>query len=56
VNGPTPGALCGGDDSLCDSFPGAGDGKCDACPVRGGVTTGDEMFILQGLYYTVPVP
>jgi len=56
VNGAEPGLLCDGDDSMCDSFPGAGDGVCDACPVRGGVTTADEMFILQGAYYVVPVP
>ena len=30
-------------------------GVCDACPVRGGVTTEDEMFILTGSYY-VPEP
>jgi len=24
---------------------------CDACPVRGGFTTADEMFILIGSYY-----
>ena len=31
-------------------FP--GDGECDACPLRGGVTTEDEMFILIGAYFT----
>ncbi len=41
---------------LCDSSPMAGDGDCDACPVHGGVTTEDEMFILLGSYYTVPEP
>ncbi len=51
--GPNRGLLCNADDALCDSFPGAGDGECDACPVRGGVTTGDEMFILQGAYFIV---
>jgi cysteine-rich repeat protein len=45
------GKLCGGDDRICDSRPGAGDGECDACPVRGGVTTEDEMFILFGGFY-----
>jgi hypothetical protein len=35
----------------CDSGDGAGDGFCDACPLRGGVTTEDEMFILLGRYY-----
>jgi len=34
----------------CDSTPGAGDGFCDACPARFGVTTDDEMFILIGGY------
>ena len=53
-NGPNRGELCAGDDAFCDSFPGAGDGQCDACPVRGGVTTSDEMFILQGLMFVVP--
>jgi hypothetical protein len=24
---------------------------CDACPLRGGVTTDDEMFVLLGIYY-----
>ncbi len=34
----------------------AGDlaGICDACPLRGGVTTEDEMFILLGAFYIVP--
>lgn len=35
----------------CDSTPGAGDGVCDACPLLGGVTTEDEMFILIGHYF-----
>lgn len=35
----------------CDSSPDAGDGLCDACPLRGGVTTDDEMFVLLGIYY-----
>ncbi|MEN8159375.1 MAG: PQQ-binding-like beta-propeller repeat protein [Myxococcota bacterium] len=51
LDGPHKGERCGGDDSLCDSSPGAGDGVCDACPLRGGVTTEDEMFILLGDYY-----
>ncbi len=49
--GPTKGNLCNGNDSVCDSSPGAGDGDCDACPVLGGVTTEDEMFIQTGAYY-----
>ena len=49
--GPNEGALCNGLDSVCESSPGAGDGTCDACPVVGGVTTEDEMFIMLGSYY-----
>jgi hypothetical protein len=50
------GAACSGRTSaernaMCDSAPGAGDGVCDACTLRGGVTTEDEMFILLGSYY-----
>jgi hypothetical protein len=52
--GPRRGQLCNGDDRACDSAPGANDGVCDACPVRGGVTTEDEMFILFGAFYLVP--
>lgn len=33
-----------GDHSACDSSPGAGDGFCDACSIRGGITTQDEMY------------
>jgi hypothetical protein len=51
IGGPHQGTLCGGFDSICDSFSGAGDGDCDACPMRGGVTTKDEMFILLGNYF-----
>jgi hypothetical protein len=47
--GTNPGTFCGGNDSLCE-----GGGECDACPVHGGVTTEDEMFILIGSYYIVP--
>ena len=43
--GANAGALCGGNNGACDS------GVCDACPVVGGVTTEDEMFILIGGYY-----
>lgn len=35
----------------CDTGDGSGDGFCDACPLRGGVTTEDEMFIPLGQYY-----
>jgi hypothetical protein len=38
--------LCDGADSVC----GEG-GSCDACPLLGGVTTDDEMFIPLGSYY-----
>lgn len=54
IAGPKKGQFCGGNDAFCDSAPGAGDGDCDACPVVGGVTTEDEMFILLGGYYMVP--
>jgi hypothetical protein len=42
------------DDRTCDSAPGANDGICDACPLKGGVTTADEMFIPLGNYYCDP--
>jgi hypothetical protein len=42
------------DDRKCDSAPGANDGICDACPLAGGVTTADEMFIPLGNYYCDP--
>lgn len=67
VGGPCPpnermcaegrvGAACTGRsqaarDRSCDSAEGAGDGHCDACPLRGGVTTEDEMFLLLGQYF-----
>ena len=38
-------------DASCDTAPDAGDGMCDACPLEGGVTTEDEMFLLLGQYY-----
>jgi hypothetical protein len=46
------GAACRGadDDARCDSAPGAGDGRCDACAITAGVTTEDEMFLLLGGY------
>ena len=44
--GDNEGTPCDGDDSAC------GDGgMCDACGLRGGVTTDDEMFIPLGSYY-----
>lgn len=51
LDGPKKGQNCWGTDGNCDSSPGAGDGVCDACPLRGGVTTFDEMMILLGNYY-----
>jgi len=47
------GAPCSGvgDDRTCDSSPGANDGSCDACPITGGESTENEMFILIGDYY-----
>ncbi len=49
MDGPRKGEPCGlvGGDAFC----GTGPGSCDACPVKGGVTTEDEMFILLGSYY-----
>ncbi len=54
VNYARRGHPCGGDAAVCDSSPGAGDGMCDACPLGGGVTTEDEMFILLGSGYCAP--
>ncbi len=45
LGGADEGMLCGGDDTAC------GDGICDACPLLGGATTDDEMFIPLGGYY-----
>lgn len=39
-------------DASCDTANGAGDGECDACTVRFGTTTEDEMFIILGAFYT----
>ncbi|MCS5636814.1 MAG: hypothetical protein NZ990_09875 [Myxococcota bacterium] len=49
LGGLNAGTPCGGNPAVCDS------GVCDACPVRGGVTTKDEMFIFIGSYF-VPEP
>lgn len=38
----------------CDTSPGAGDGVCDACPLMGGVTTANEMFLLIAYYSCDP--
>ncbi|MBL4867284.1 MAG: hypothetical protein JKY67_13020, partial [Pseudomonadales bacterium] len=47
--GPNKGELCGGVDAFCDDSP--GDGQCDACPVKGGFTSDDEMFLPLGTYF-----
>lgn len=46
LGGDNQGESCDGDDTVC----GEG-GECDACPLLGGVTTDDEMFIPLGSYY-----
>ena len=43
-----------GDDATCDSSPSAGDGSCDACPLTGGESTENEMFLMLGSYYVDP--
>ncbi len=48
LGGDDQGIPCGGDDSVC------GGGMCDACPLLGGATTDDEMFIPIGGYYVEP--
>lgn len=52
--GPNQGKPCNGVNATCDSSPGLGDGLCDACPLYGGVTTDDEMFIMLGTFYCLP--
>ena len=49
LGGDQEGTPCEGDDGVC----GAG-GLCDACPLMGGITTDDEMFIPLGSYYVQP--
>jgi len=51
IGGAQHDQLCNGDDSFCDSSPGAGDGDCDACPLTGGFRTTDEMLIMFGNYW-----
>lgn len=46
LGGPNQGTRCNGDDGVC----GEG-GVCDACPLLGGSTTDDEMFLPFGMYY-----
>ncbi len=54
LSGPKKGQACHGNDALCDSHAGMGDGICDACTLHGGVTTDDEMFLILGSYYCEP--
>jgi hypothetical protein len=54
LDGPKKGQPCAGNNSVCDSALGLGDGVCDACPLPGGVTTEDEMFIMLGSYFCAP--
>lgn len=37
-------------DGDCNSTPGAGDGRCDACSLAFGLSTDDEMFVLIGSF------
>jgi hypothetical protein len=53
IGAPCTGA---GDDRSCDSAAGANNGSCDACPITGGESTQNEMFILIGSYYVPPTP
>lgn len=50
LGGDSQGARCDGDDAVCGA-----DSVCDACPLEGGVTTDDEMFITFGSYYVEAV-
>src|SRR5207249_10864389 len=38
-------------DRDCDSVSGKNDGVCDACPIVGGESTENEMFIMIGQYF-----
>jgi len=49
MNPEMRGVQCFGDHAVCSSDPETA--FCDACPMRGGVGTTDEMFILLGGYY-----
>ena len=46
LGGDNQGMACDGDDSICGE-----EGACDACPLLGGFTTDDEMFLPLGSYY-----
>jgi len=48
LGGDDQGTACNGDDSVC-----GGGGMCDACPLLGGITTDDEMFIPLGSYFVM---
>ncbi|HYB98857.1 MAG TPA: DUF4215 domain-containing protein [Candidatus Limnocylindrales bacterium] len=48
MGGPNFNQLCHGNDYECPQS------TCDACPLLGGVTTEDEMFIAVGSYYIAP--
>ncbi len=56
VDGPDQGEACFGVDALCTPVnPGESPaGLCDACYVRGGVRTEDEMMILLGNFFVQP--
>ncbi len=49
LDGPNIGQPCFGDDAQCPQS------VCDACNLRGGVTTDDEMFGIQVYLYHDPV-
>ncbi|MBX3028119.1 hypothetical protein KF840_24795 [bacterium] len=51
IGAPCSGATAPQMNASCDSTPGAGDGLCDACPLLGGVTTEDEMFLFMGSFF-----
>jgi hypothetical protein len=51
VGAPCSGLSQAKRDASCDSESGKGDGLCDACPLTGGVTTEDEMFLLVGKFF-----
>jgi len=56
VGQPCSGAIQSTRDRSCDTNPdepdmSLRDGHCDACPVIGGVTTEDEMFLLLGGFW-----
>jgi hypothetical protein len=52
VGSPCSGSSTSQRDASCDSSPGTGDGFCDACPLRGGVTTEDAFLAFVGDYYS----